>query len=94
MNIEELHNIDKEVSAVPFFKGEGTTIAIHLQKDGELKKHITKTPAMLLCVSGEIVYEDENSKKVELEPGEYVKIEPNVLHWLVAKQDSNLILIK
>lgn len=94
MRLEELHEENKEISAVPFFKGEGTTIAIHLQKGGELKKHITKIPAILLCVNGKVVYEDENRNKVDLEPGDYFKIEPNVLHWLVALEKSNLVLMK
>ncbi|MDP3180790.1 MAG: hypothetical protein Q8M67_03155, partial [Bacteroidota bacterium] len=73
MNIIELHNQEKEVSAVSLFKGElGTATAIQLQRNGTLKEHITKTPALLLCISGFITYEDENETEVVLEPGDYV----------------------
>ena len=94
-NISELHRMDKEVSAVNFFKGEvGTSTAIQLQRNGQLKEHITKTPAFLLCVSGFVTYEDENETQIVLESGDYVMISPNVKHWLYASVNSQLILLK
>ncbi|WP_298776451.1 hypothetical protein [uncultured Empedobacter sp.] len=53
MNLEELHQQEKEVSATLLFKGEmGTSTAIRLEEKGILKEHITKTAALLVCVSG------------------------------------------
>lgn len=95
MNIEELHNTEKEVSALPLFKGEvGTTVAIQLQRNGQLKEHITKTPALLICISGFVIYEDENDLEVNLASGDYIHIKPNVKHWLSAGVRSQLILCK
>lgn len=95
MNIIELHNQEKEVSAVSLFKGElGTATAIQLQQNGTLKEHITKTPALLLCVSGFVTYEDENEQEIQLEQGDYVSITPNVKHWLFASVTSQLVLLK
>ena len=95
MNLEEIHHSEKEVSAKPIFKGEaGTTIAIQLQRHGTLKEHITKTPALLICLSGFVTYEDENELEIALEPGDYIEIEPNVKHWLYASVVSQLILCK
>lgn len=95
MNIIALHNQEKEVSALSLFKGDlGTTTAIQLQKNGTLKEHITKTPALLLCISGFTVYEDENETKIALESGDYVMISPHVKHWLHAAVKSQLILLK
>lgn len=93
--LNDLHSLDKEVSAVSLFKGElGTATAIQLQQNGTLKEHITKTPALLLCVSGFVTYEDENEQEIQLEQGDYVSITPNVKHWLFASVTSQLVLLK
>lgn len=95
MNIEELHKeSDKEVSAAKLFTSEnGIVTSIQLKKDGLLKEHITKVPALLLCISGKTLYEEED-QKIELSPGDYVNIPPFVNHWLTAGEDSQLILIR
>ncbi len=95
MNIEELHQQTKEVSATSLFKGEvGTATAIQLEKNGTLKEHITKTSALLLCVSGVVSYEDENKKQITLKQGDYILITPDVKHWLNAEEKSQLVLLK
>ena len=95
MNLAQRHTDEKEVSALPIFRGEvGTTIAIQLQRHGTLKEHITKTPALLICISGFVTYEDENDLEVQLEQGDFIEIAPNVLHWLNASVKSQLILCK
>lgn len=95
MNIIELHNQEKEVSAVSLFKGElGSASSIQLQRNGTLKEHITKTSALLLCISGFVKYKDETETEVALEPGDYVMISPNVKHWLFASVKSQLVLLK
>lgn len=94
-NLSELHQSDKEVSAQSLFKGElGTTTAIQLQRNGTLKEHITKTPALLLCIDGKVTYEDETEQEFVLESGDYVNITPNVKHWLYASVPSQLVLLK
>lgn len=94
-NLSKLHQSDKEVSAQSLFKGElGTTTAIQLQRNGTLKEHITKTPALLLCIDGRVTYEDETAQKFVLESGDYVNITPNVKHWLYASVQSQLVLLK
>ena len=95
MKLDSLHTTEKEVSATNLFKGEiGSATAIRLKKDGVLKEHITKTPALLLCVEGSTTYQDETNKVIELGPGDYVNIVPNVKHWLEAQEESQLVLLK
>ncbi len=95
MNISELHQSQKEVSAVSLFKGElGTAIAIQIERNGTLKEHITKVPALLVCVSGNAVFDNEKGEKTDLQSGDYVLIEENVKHWVNAFEDSNFLLIK
>ncbi|MEZ4888720.1 MAG: hypothetical protein R3E32_28600 [Chitinophagales bacterium] len=95
MNIKALHTINKEVSAKPLFKGEiGSATVIQLQENGILKEHITKTPALLLCIVGKVIYQDETEKIIELAGGDYVNIQPNIKHWLKGQSNSHLILLK
>lgn len=95
MNIYELHQSNKEVSALGLFKGEvGTATAIQLAKNAVLKEHTSKTPALLLCVVGLVTYEDESEQKISLESGDFVLIEPKVKHWLNAAETSQLVLMK
>jgi len=94
-NISSFHEATKPVSAKPFFKGpEGTVAALQIKKDGLLDKHITKVEALLVCVAGEVVFENEKGFKQTLTNGDFVKIEPQVMHWVKGVQDSQLLLIK
>ena len=95
MNVKDLHPEAKAISTASLFKtAEGTVTSIQLMSDEQLKAHITKVPALLLCVTGEAQYENEYGIKLTLTTGDYVNIEPQVKHWVNAKATSNLILIK
>ena len=95
MNVKELHTQEKPVSAISIFKSElGNATAIKILKDETLKEHITKIPALLICVEGEAIFENEKGFKETLKTGDYVNIGPMVKHWVKAKIESQLILIK
>lgn len=95
MNLSQLHTQEKEVSATSLFKGEiGSATTMQLKQNAELKEHVSKTPALLLCVTGGVLYEEETGIKVEMLPGDYVHIQANVKHWLVARSLSQMILLK
>ncbi len=95
MNIKELHPKGPEISFVPVFKGEGAVTAMQIPANQTLKKHTTKIPAFLICISGQVVYHNERGLEARLSPGDYVHIEPMVEHWVDGSDaDSNLLLIK
>ena len=95
MNIKALHTHEKPVSASSLFKSElGNATALQIRQGGKLKEHITKIPALLICLEGEVVFENENGFKEILQSGDYVNIEPMVKHWVEGIIDSQLILIK
>ena len=95
MNIKELHTQEKPVSATSLFKSElGNATAIKILKGEILKEHITKTPALLICIKGEAIFENENGVRETLKTGDYVNIEPMVKHWVEGKIECQLILIK
>ena len=60
----------------------------------EMKEHLTKTPAMHFGIIGEVIFENEKGIKETIGAGDYVEIEANVKHWLLAITDCNLILVK
>jgi quercetin dioxygenase-like cupin family protein len=95
MNLADLHPEDKAVQTKMIFATtEGKVVSLQIQKDKQLKEHITNVPALLVCVKGEVVFENEKGISISLLSGDYVNIEPNVKYWLNAKTDSNLLLIK
>lgn len=95
MNIKELHTQKKPVSATSLFKSEaGNATAIQILKGEQLKEHLTKVPALLICIEGKAGFENEKGTKETLLPGDYVSIEPMVKHWVEGITDCQLILIK
>lgn len=95
MNIKELHTQVKPVSAVPLFKSEqGNATALQIFQGELLKEHLTKVPALLICMDGKALFENEKGIKETLLSGDFVNIEPMVKHWVVGTIESQLILIK
>jgi quercetin dioxygenase-like cupin family protein len=95
MNTKDLHPEPKAVSIASLFKTtEGNVTSLQILAGEQLKEHITKVPALLICLTGEAIFENEEGLKLTLTTGEYVNIEPQIKHWINAKSISNLILIK
>lgn len=95
MNLKDLHAETKGVQTHLLFpENEGKIISLQILKDNTLEEHITKVPALLLCVQGNAIYEDERGNKISLSSGDYVNIEPNVKHWVKGVENSNLLLFK
>lgn len=95
MNLKDLHTEKTDVQTNMMFPAtDGKVISLQILKDKELKEHITKVPALLLCVSGTAIYEDEKGTKVTLLSGDFVKILADVKHKVLAVKNANLLLIK
>jgi quercetin dioxygenase-like cupin family protein len=95
MNIKDLHTQEKPVSAISLFKSDlGNATAIQILQGEKLKEHITKTPALLICMEGQVIFENEKGIKEILQPGDFINIEPMVKHWVEGTIESQLILIK
>lgn len=95
MNLPELFTDDKPVQAKKLFSmTEGNVNTLRILEGNQLKEHITKVPALLVCVSGEVIFNTEKGEVNHLKSGDYVHIVPMVKHWIDAQQDSYLLLIK
>jgi quercetin dioxygenase-like cupin family protein len=95
MILKNLHTENKPVQTQLLFEPtESKVISLQIAKGEQLKEHITKIPALLVCVLGNAIFSDEKGNKITLKSGDYVNIEPNVKHWVDAEEESNFLLIK
>ena len=94
MNLKEMHTADKPLQTKKLFSATDRVLSIQINAGSQLKEHVTNVPAILVCVIGEVTFENEKGSKEILIPGDYVNIETNVKHWVTAANDSNLLLIK
>lgn len=95
MNIKDLHPGEKAVSVFSLFKSEhGNASAIQIKHDERLKEHISQVPALLVCITGQVVFQNEKGMNEILIPGDYINIDPLVKHSVEGIIDSQLILIK
>lgn len=94
-NISEYNASNVDVLAAKVFEGDvGNVLAVFVGKDSLLKDHITKTPAFLVCISGEVRFENEERLVQSMLPGDYMRIAPNVVHRVFGVEDSQLLLAK
>ncbi|WP_339624744.1 hypothetical protein [uncultured Winogradskyella sp.] len=94
MNLKNLHTEDKAVQTQLLLNAkEGKVVSLQIASGKQLKEHVSKVPALLLCVTGKGIYR-EASGKTTLEPGDYVIIKKDVKHQVDALTDSNFILVK
>ena len=95
MNLKNLHTEQKAVQTQILFQPtEAKVISLQIAKNEQLAEHITKVPAILVCVYGNATYNDEKGEKINLKSGSYVNIPINIKHWIDAHEESNFLLIK
>ena len=94
MNIKSIFSTEKPLQTKKIFASTEGVIAIQILANHQLKEHITTIPALLICVMGEVIFENENGISETLLAGDFINIEPHVKHWVNATNDSNLLLIK
>jgi quercetin dioxygenase-like cupin family protein len=95
MNIKDLLHHEKAISTAMLLKTEqASATAIQILQGEQLKEHITKVSALLICILGTAVFENEKGVKETLQAGDYISIDPMIKHWVNAIRDSQLILFK
>ncbi|EIA08474.1 hypothetical protein [Flavobacterium frigoris] len=95
MNLKNNHSENKAVQTQLLFSTtEGKVISLQIAAGEQLKEHLSKVPALLVCVSGNAIYKDEKEAVINLKSGDYVNIEPDVKHRIDAIEESNFLLIK
>ena len=94
MNLQDLHTENKAVQTSVLFEPTEKVISMQIAKGEQLKEHVTKVPALLVCIEGKVKFENEHKLEEVLHIGDYVLIEPMVTHWLTAITDCQLLLMK
>ena len=95
MNLKNLHTENKAVQTKVLFEPtESKVISLQIAAGETLKEHVSKIPALLVCISGNAVFTDEKETIINLTSGVYVMIEENVKHAIKAIEESNFILAK
>lgn len=95
MILKNLHTENKPVQTQLLFEPkDAKVISLQIAKGETLKEHVSKVPALLVCVSGNSVFTDEKGTVVNLNSGVYVMIEENVKHEVKAIEESDFLLIK
>ena len=95
MNIEDLKvRSDKPVSTRNLLHGNAVVTLMQVKEGGEVSEHQSKTPAMLILISGEVSYVEEHREVSLKKTLDFVEIKPHVTHKLVGKSDATLLLIQ
>jgi quercetin dioxygenase-like cupin family protein len=95
MILKNLHIENKPVQTQLLFEPkDAKVISLQIAKGETLKEHVSKIPALLVCVSGNAVYTDEKGTVINLISGIYVMIEENIKHAVKAIEESNFLLMK
>ena len=95
MNIKDKLNFDLPVSETSLFKGVvGTTSAFQIMEGIQLNSQTLNVPAMLLCIEGKVIFQDEKGNNETLNPGDYVNIKPVENYRIRGLSNSQLIRIE
>ena len=95
MILKNLHTENKPVQTQLLFEPkDAKVISLQIAKGETLKEHVSKIPALLVCISGNAVFTDDKETVVNLNSGNYVMIEENVKHAVKAIDESNFLLMK
>ena len=90
MNLKAIFQDNKLIQTKKIFSAAEGVIVIHISAGSSLKEHITTIPALLVCVAGEVIFENDRSESERM----IINIEPNMKHWVLAENESTLLLIK
>ena len=95
MILKNLHTENKPVQTQLLFEPkDAKVISLQIAKGETLKEHVSKIPALLVCISGNAVFTDDKGTVVNLNSGTYVMIEENVKQAIKAIDESNFLLMK
>ncbi|HIP48841.1 MAG TPA: hypothetical protein EYG92_07755 [Lutibacter sp.] len=95
MNIKDKHNISLPISEISLFESQvGITSSLFIMEGVYLENQIIKVPALLVCVDGRLVYQDENGKDEVLDSGDLINIKPMIKYSLRGLTNSQTLIMK
>jgi quercetin dioxygenase-like cupin family protein len=95
MNLSDVITVsEKAVTAKNVLKATGTVTLLQIKKGGILNHHQSQTDALLVLLSGQAVYEEEERSVVLTQIHDFVQIPARVTHRVVGEEESLLLLIQ
>ena len=95
MNLKNIiENKDKPVIAKNILKDKGAATLLKLKKDAILREHESMTNAMLVLLSGNVIYEEQERQEILSTHLDYLYIPKKITHKVSATEDSLLLLIQ
>jgi len=95
MNLNnKIEDKDKLVIAKNILREKGNATLIKLKKDAVLREHQSMTNAMLVLLSGNAIYEEDERKETLTNSHDFLYIPQHVTHKVSATEDSLLLLIQ
>lgn len=89
--LEQLETATHPV-AKPLHKGDNFKVLIIGFKSGmKLKEHTASMPSKLTVILGKVIYKQQG-KETELQQYDEIEIPVNIIHFVVAKEDSLCLL--
>lgn len=93
--LENLFTEDKAVETNMLFNStQGKTIALKIAAGEKLEEHVSLVDAFLICVKGDGFYATEKGDTIAMKSGDYVFIEADLKHEVVAEKESHFLLLK
>lgn len=90
--INNLQKSKSPVARVLYKTTHAKALVIGFKKDMELKEHKTATGGKLTVLEGSVIYRQEGIEK-ELGKFSEVDIPENIMHTVIAKEDSLCLLL-
>ena len=89
-------DLNKPLGISTFFRAEkGALTVFRLDKGAMIHDHKSHVPARLILLQGMAAFEEIDGPTVELTRAlDYVEIEPEVLHRVIGREDSFLMLVQ
>lgn len=94
MNLKKLHTEDEPSQAARIFSFTDKVTIINIKGGNQLEEHESKMSTLLSCLTGEVIFENEEGNKERLLSINYLNIESGAKHWEMVNLDSNRLLIK
>ena len=95
MKIKDKHNTALPVSMISLFESQvGITSSLYIMEGVYLENQIIQVPALLVCVEGKLIYQDENGKDEVLDSGDLINIRPLIKYSLRGLTNSQTLIIK
>ena len=95
MNIKDFTNsFNKPIFTKKILHANASTILLEIAADAVLKEHQSRTEALLILISGAVIYEEEDRSVKLAEAMDYVQIPAHRTHRVRGQQDAQLLLIQ